>query len=99
MENDRFQELVLEHLNKLAQGQTEITGKLVCQEKNILELQNKLSKVESKSDLVYNYVVQITETQTDNSNRIIKLEKTTASLAEMYGKHEVEIKNIKSILS
>lgn len=84
METKEFQELVLQHLGKLAQGQA--------------EMQKRLSSVESKLDLVYNHVAKITEDQTANEKRTTKIEKDTASLAELYGKHEVEIRSIKSAI-
>lgn len=98
MEKEKFQELVLEQLAQLAKGQAVISDKLANQEKIIVELQECLTGVESKLNLVYDHVAKITESQTTNSKRITEIENDTSSLTELYGRHEVEIKNIKNIL-
>ncbi|HBR34144.1 MAG TPA: hypothetical protein DD734_05895, partial [Firmicutes bacterium] len=57
-----------------------------------------VSGLKDKLNLVYEHVVVLTENQTVDSKRITKVEQDTTSLAELYGKNEVEIRNIKSIL-
>ena len=92
MENDKFQELVLSHLSRLSDELSALKEEII----------HDMSGLEGKLDLVYNYVIKLTETQTtnqvQNSNRLTKVEKSIASLAELYGRHEVEIRNIKSAL-
>jgi archaellum component FlaC len=105
MQNEKFQELVLSHLTRLTedmcglkQDTTTIKKDVAGLKQDTATLKQDVTELKSKLDLVYDHVVQITEVQTANLNRILKLENTTGSLAEMYGKHEVEIRNIKSIL-
>ncbi|HBK69686.1 MAG TPA: hypothetical protein DDZ91_13665 [Firmicutes bacterium] len=112
MQNEKFQELVLSHLTRLTedmfglkqdvaelkQDTTTLKQDVAGLKQDTATLKQDVAGLKSKLDLVYDHVVQITEVQTANSNRILKLEKTTDSLSEICGKHEVQIRNIKNIL-
>lgn len=91
MQNEKFQELVLSHLTRLTEDMCGL-------KQDSTTIKQDVAGLKSKLDLVYDHVVQITEVQTANSSRILKLEKTTDSLSEICGKHEVQIRNIKNIL-
>ncbi|HBT17209.1 MAG TPA: hypothetical protein DEB05_09675 [Firmicutes bacterium] len=82
----------------LKQDVTELKQDVAGLKQDTATLKQDVAGLKSKLDLVYDHVVQITEVQTANSNRILKLEKTTDSLSEICGKHEVQIRNIKNIL-
>ena len=112
MEPKRFEELVLSHLARLTEDmsglKSDVSG--LKQDVSILKddvaglkqdvsvLKDDVAGLKQKLDLVYDHVVVLTENQTVDSKRITKVEKDNTSLAELYGKHEVEIRNIKSIL-
>ena len=84
METNKFQELILSQLTNLTEDMS--------------DLRQDVTGLKDKLDLVYDHVVRLTATQTTNEKRITKVEQDTVSLAELYGKHEVEIKRIKNAI-
>ncbi len=103
MEKDKFQEVVLSYLIKLTedmsvlkQDVTVLKQDVSGLKQDITVLKQDVSGLKNKLDLVYDHTVGLSETQAVNLGRITKIDKDTSSLAELYGKHEVDIRNIKS---
>jgi response regulator RpfG family c-di-GMP phosphodiesterase len=89
MENDRFQDLVLEHLARLTQ---EMTGVKQGQQ----ELTNKVDKLEARfENEVIDKIKTLFEARWADREILERVEKRVDAIFEQVAVHEVQIKVIK----
>jgi archaellum component FlaC len=94
LENEKFQELVLNHLAKLTQEITELKG-------GQQRLESKTDSLETKVDLIQTQTAELTENMSTLSARmdqgfsnVVEVQK---SLLEMYGEHEAAIRTLRRV--
>jgi cell division septum initiation protein DivIVA len=93
VENEKFQDLVLNHLAKLTQDNTELKQELSSFKQEVNE---RFDKVESKIDAIQAQTAKTTEDLSALSTKmdqgftdVVEVQK---ALLDMYGEHEAEIR-------
>lgn len=101
MENEKFQELVLNHLAKLTQELTELKGGQQQLESKTDSIVSRIDRLETKVDLIQTQTAELTENMSPLSARmdqgfsnVVEVQK---SLLEMYGEHEAAIRTLRRV--
>lgn len=98
MENEQFQQLVLDKLGELAEGQKRLEGEFSVLKNEVSVLKNQVRRLEEKVDHIQKQTAELLEFKNEVKDTMRDIADTQAAITAILGEHEVQIRKIVKLI-